>query len=66
MTAGKETHVRGLAARAGVPALALLAAAVVPGFRVRAVTRGEDLVAHYPGGFARWTVGGGFAARVGF
>ena len=41
-------------------------AAVVPGFRVRAVTRGEDLVAYYPGGFPRWTVGGGVTVRVGF
>jgi hypothetical protein len=40
--------------------------AVVPGFRARAVTRGEDLMAHYPGGFPRWTVGVGVAARVGF
>jgi hypothetical protein len=41
-------------------------AAVVPGFRVRAVTRGEDLVAYYPGGFPRWSVGGGITARVSF
>ena len=40
--------------------------AVVPGFRVRAVTRGEDLMAYYPGGFPRWTVGGGVTARVSF
>ena len=40
--------------------------AIVPGFRVRAVTRGEDLMAYYPGGFPRWTVGVGVAARVGF
>ena len=33
--------------------------AVVPGFRFRAVTRGEDLMADYPGGFPRWTIGGG-------
>jgi len=41
-------------------------AAVVPGFRVRAVTRGEDLVAYYPGGFPRWTIGGGVCVRVDF
>jgi hypothetical protein len=41
-------------------------AAVVPGFRVRAVTRGEDLVAYYPGGFPRWTAGAAVTARVGF
>jgi hypothetical protein len=40
--------------------------AVVPGFRVRAVTRGEDLVAYYPGGFPRWTIGAGVGVRVGF
>jgi len=40
--------------------------AVVPGFRVRAVTRGEDLIAFYPGGFPQWTVGGGVTARVSF
>jgi hypothetical protein len=40
--------------------------AVVPGFRVRAVTRGEDLVAYYPGGFPRWTIGGGVTTRVRF
>jgi hypothetical protein len=40
--------------------------AIVPGFRVRAVTRGEDLVAYYPGGFPRWTIGGGVSARVVF
>jgi hypothetical protein len=40
--------------------------AVVPGFRVRAVTRGEDLVAYYPGGFPRWTIGVGVGVRVGF
>jgi hypothetical protein len=40
--------------------------AVVPGFRVRAVSRGEDLVAYYPGGFPRWTIGGGVSARVVF
>jgi hypothetical protein len=41
-------------------------AAIVPEFRVRAVTRGEDLMAHYPGGFPRWTIGGGVAVRVVF
>ncbi|MCU0251815.1 MAG: hypothetical protein MUE61_16555 [Vicinamibacterales bacterium] len=40
--------------------------AVVPGFRVRAVTRGEDLVGYYPGGFPRWTIGAGGGVRVGF
>ncbi|MFO7693529.1 MAG: hypothetical protein R6V57_10635 [Vicinamibacterales bacterium] len=40
--------------------------AVVPGFRVRAATRGEGLTAHYPGGFPRWTIGGGVSARVVF
>ena len=40
--------------------------AVVPGFRARAVARGEDLMAYYPGGLPRWTVGVGVAARVGF
>jgi len=40
--------------------------AVVPGFRVRAVTRGEDLVAYYPGGFPRWTIGAGVGVRVSF
>ena len=40
--------------------------AVVPGFRVRAVTRGDDLMAYYPGGFPRWTIGGGVSARVMF
>lgn len=40
--------------------------AVVPGFRVRAVTRGEELMAYYPGGFPRWTVAGGVSARVVF
>ena len=40
--------------------------AIVPGFRVRAVTRGEDLVAYYPGGFPRWTIGGGVTVRVVF
>ena len=40
--------------------------AVVPGFKVRAVTRGEDLMAYYPGGFPRWTVGGGVTARLSF
>jgi len=39
---------------------------VVPGFRVRAVTRGDDLMAYYPGGFPRWTVGAGVSARVMF
>jgi hypothetical protein len=38
----------------------------VPGFRVRAGTRGEDLVAYYPCGFPRWTIGGGVTARVRF
>jgi hypothetical protein len=40
--------------------------AIVPGFRVRAVTRGEDLMSYYPGGFPRWTIGGGVSARVVF
>ena len=40
--------------------------AVVPGFRARAVTRGEDLMAYYPGGFPRWTIGGGVCIRVAF
>jgi hypothetical protein len=40
--------------------------AIVPGFRVRAVTRGEDLLAYYPGGYPRWTIGGGVRARVVF
>jgi hypothetical protein len=40
--------------------------AIVPAFRVRAVSRGEDLAAYYPGGFPRWTVGGGVSARVVF
>jgi hypothetical protein len=40
--------------------------AIVPGFRVRAVTRGEDLLAYYPGGFPRWTIGGGVTVRVRF
>jgi len=40
--------------------------AIVPGFRIRAVTQGEDLVANYPGGFPRWTIGGGVAVRIGF
>jgi len=40
--------------------------AVVPGFRARAVTRGEDLMAYYPGGFPRWSIGGGVAVRVVF
>lgn len=40
--------------------------AIVPGFRVRAVTRGEDLLAYYPGGFPTWAIGGGVTARVGF
>jgi hypothetical protein len=40
--------------------------AVFPGFRVRAASRGEDLVAYYPGGFPRWTIGGGVNARVVF
>ena len=39
---------------------------LVPGFRIRAVTRGEDLVAYYPGGYPRWTVGAGVGARVVF
>jgi len=41
-------------------------AAVVPGFRVRAVTHGEDLMAYYPGGFPRWAISGGVCVRVGF
>jgi hypothetical protein len=40
--------------------------AVIPGFRVRAASRGEDLVTYYPGGFPRWTIGGGVSARVVF
>ena len=40
--------------------------AIVPGFRVRAVTRGEDLMAYFPGGFPRWSIGGGVAVRVVF
>ena len=40
--------------------------AVVPGFRVRAVTRDEALMADYPGGFPRWTIGGGVCVRFGF
>ena len=40
--------------------------ALVPGFRIRAVTRGEELMAYYPGGFPRWTIGGGASVRVGF
>jgi hypothetical protein len=40
--------------------------AVVPGFRVRAVARGEDLVAYYPGGFTRWAIGAGVGVRVSF
>jgi hypothetical protein len=40
--------------------------AVVPGFRVRAATRGEDLMAYYPGGFPRWSIGGGVCVRVAF
>jgi len=38
--------------------------AIVPGFRFRAVTRDEDLVAYYPGGFPRWTIGGSVSARA--
>ena len=40
--------------------------AIVPGFRVRAVTRGDDLVAYYPGGFPRWAIAGGVSARIRF
>jgi hypothetical protein len=40
--------------------------AVVPGFRFRAVTRDEDLMAYYPGGFPRWAIGGGICVRLGF
>ena len=40
--------------------------AIVPGFRVRAVTRGEDLLAFCPGGFPTSAIGGGVTARVGF
>ena len=40
--------------------------AFVPSFRVRAVTRGEDIVAYYPGGFPRWTIGGGAYVRIDF
>ena len=40
--------------------------AIVPGFRVRAVTRGEDLLAYYPGGFPTWAIGGGVTARITF
>lgn len=38
--------------------------AFVPGFRLRAVTRSEDLLAQYPGGFPRWTIGGCFCLQV--
>jgi len=40
--------------------------AFVPSFRVRAVTRGEDIVAYYPGGFPRWTISGGAYVRIDF
>lgn len=40
--------------------------AVVPGFKVRAVTRGEDLLAYYPGGFPTWAIGGGVTVRIVF
>ena len=40
--------------------------AFVPSFRVRATTRGEDIVAYYPGGFPRWAVGGGACVRIDF
>jgi hypothetical protein len=40
--------------------------AFVPSFRVRATTRGDDIVAYYPGGFPRWTVSGGACLRIDF
>jgi len=40
--------------------------AFVPSFRVRAVTRGDDIVAYYPGGFPRWTINGGAYVRIDF
>jgi hypothetical protein len=40
--------------------------AVVPGFRVRAATRGEDLLAYYPGGFPTWAIDGRVSVRIGF
>jgi hypothetical protein len=40
--------------------------AIVPGLRIRAETQGEDLVAYYPGGVPRWTIGGGVSVRIGF
>jgi hypothetical protein len=41
-------------------------AAIVPGFRIRAVTRSDDLMAYYPGGFPGWAIGGGVRVRVCF
>jgi hypothetical protein len=41
-------------------------AAFVPSFRVRAVARGDDLMAYYPGGFPRWSIGAGASLRVDF
>jgi hypothetical protein len=40
--------------------------AFVPSFRVRATTRGDDIVAYYPGGFPRWTISGGACVRIDF
>lgn len=40
--------------------------AFVPAFRVRAVTRSDELRACYPGGFPRWTIGVGAGARFDF
>lgn len=40
--------------------------AFVPSFRVRATTRGEDIVAYYPGGFPKWSISGGAHVRFDF
>ncbi len=40
--------------------------AFVPSLRVRAGTRGENIVAYYPGGFPKWSISGGANVRFDF
>ena len=40
--------------------------AFVPSFRVRATTRGEEIVSYYPGGFPKWTISGDAYVRIDF
>jgi hypothetical protein len=40
--------------------------AIVPSFRMRAWTRGDDAESYYPGGFPRWSMSAGVSLRADF